>query len=181
VFGGTGAGTLYAIDALRDVAVEGHVFDERFHSFREDAELAFRLQERGWCTVYEPRAALLHRRVNTPERRRAQSRAVNFHGLKNRYLLRIFHQRGRNWLWTGLPATWRDLGILVYVLVRERSSLAAYRWLWRERRALWAHRRLLRARRTAPQWAVERWFFAERRRLPPEATADGLGGREEDR
>lgn len=47
VFGGTGAATLYRRAALDDVAVDGEILDERFHSFREDAELAFRLQERG--------------------------------------------------------------------------------------------------------------------------------------
>ncbi len=40
VFGGTGAATLFRREALDDVAVDGEVFDARFHSFREDAELA---------------------------------------------------------------------------------------------------------------------------------------------
>jgi GT2 family glycosyltransferase len=44
VFGGTGAATLFRRAALLDVAVDGEVFDERFHSFREDAELCFRLR-----------------------------------------------------------------------------------------------------------------------------------------
>jgi GT2 family glycosyltransferase len=163
VFGGTGAGTLFALAALRDVAVAGNVFDPDFHSFREDAELAFRLQERGWSAVYEPSAIIEHRRYNLPQRRRKVSAAVNTHSLKNRYLLRILHQSFLNWLWTGIPATVRDLGILIYVLLRERSSLVAYVWLWQNRRALWLRRRVLRARRTVPQWRVERWFFRQDR------------------
>ncbi|HWN41925.1 MAG TPA: glycosyltransferase, partial [Thermoanaerobaculia bacterium] len=48
VFGATGAASLFRREALDDAAVEGEIFDPRFHSFREDAELCFRLRERGW-------------------------------------------------------------------------------------------------------------------------------------
>ncbi len=41
VFGATGAASLWRRSALLDVAIEGEVFDERFHSYREDAELLF--------------------------------------------------------------------------------------------------------------------------------------------
>jgi len=100
VFGCTGAASLFVRAALEDAAVEGEAFDSLFHSFREDAELCFRLRERGWEVVYEPRALAEHRRVNLPERRRAMSAAVNRHSLKNRYLLRAYHQSGANFLLT---------------------------------------------------------------------------------
>ncbi len=92
VFGATGAALLLRRSALDDVAVDGQVFAEEFHSYREDAELAFRLRERGWETLYEPAARAEHRRVNTPGRRRAMPAHVNYHSLKNRYLLRAYHQ-----------------------------------------------------------------------------------------
>lgn len=158
VFGGTGAATLFRRAALEDVAVEGEIFDERYHSFREDAELAFRLAERGWEVLYEPAAVALHRRRALPERRSALPAFVNYHSLKNRYLLRIDHQTLGNFLATLVPALSRDLGALLYVLLRERSSLAAYAWLWRQRRELLAHRRLIQARRTRPASELNRWF-----------------------
>lgn len=159
VFGATGAATLWRRQALDDVALAGQVFDERFHSFREDAELCFRLGERGWEIAYEPAAVVTHRRRVLPERRAALPAAVNFHSLKNRYLLRLDHQTAGNFLWT-LPATLaRDLAALAWVLLRERSSLPAYAWLWRNRRALWAHRREVQRRRTVPPRAVGRWFL----------------------
>ena len=64
VFGATGAATLYRRAALDDVAIPGsepssasESFDTLFHSYREDAELCFRFQERGWDVIYEPEAA----------------------------------------------------------------------------------------------------------------------------
>lgn len=159
VFGATGAASLFRRAALADCAVAGEVFDTAFHSFREDAELAFRLRERGWEIHYEPAAVAEHRRWNLPATRRSMPPLVNFHSLKNRYLLRLYHQSGPNLLLTLVPALARDLAALLYVLLREPSSFAAYRWLWRNRRAILARRRAVRARRTAGTWAVDRWFF----------------------
>lgn len=159
VFGATGAASLFRREALLDVALDGAVFLPELHSYREDAELAFRLQERGWEVLYEPAAAARHGRVNLPSRRRAMTAAVNRHSLKNRYLLRAYHQGPANLLWTLGPTLLRDAMALAWVALAERSSAAAYGWLWRHRREILARRRQIRARRTAPGWAVERWFF----------------------
>ncbi len=166
VFGGTGAGTLYRREALDDVAIDGKVFDEDFHSFREDAELAFRLQERGWECLYAPEAVVEHRRFNLPQRRAAMPAHVNLHSLKNRYLLRLYHQSVPNLLWT-LPFTlFRDALALGYVALREPTSFGAYRWLWQNRRRLFQRRRAIRQRITAPG-AVERWFRSDALPLDP--------------
>jgi GT2 family glycosyltransferase len=158
VFGATGAATLFRREALLDAAVDGEVFDPRFHSFREDAELCFRLRERGWEVLYEPAAVAEHRRFNLPERRSAMPAEVNFHSLKNRYLLRVYHQTGRNFVRTLLPALGRDLAALAWVLLAERSSLGAYGWLLRHRRELLARRRAIQRRRTVPAAELDRWF-----------------------
>jgi GT2 family glycosyltransferase len=161
VFGGTGAATLFRRAALDDVALDGEAFDTRFHTYREDAELAFRLRERGWEVLYEPAAVAEHRRRVLPERRARLPRLANYNGLKNRYLLRLYHQTPGNFLRTLVPATFRDLAALAYVLVRERSSLPVYGWLWRHRRELLARRRAIQGRRTVPPAEVERWFRVE--------------------
>jgi GT2 family glycosyltransferase len=158
VFGATGAATLFRREALDDVAIDGEVFDSRFHSFREDAELAFRLRERGWEILYEPAAVCEHRRFNLPERRSAMPPAVNYHSLKNRYLLRIYHQTAGNLLRTLVPTLFRDLQALGYVLLRERTSIPAYSWLWRNRRELRRRRRIIQGRKTTE---IDRWFHIQ--------------------
>ncbi len=160
VFGATGAASLFRRAALDDVRIAtDEIFDPLFHSFREDAELCFRLRERGWEILYEPKAVAEHRRFNLPERRSAMPPEVNFHSLKNRYLLRLYHQTARNFWRTAIPTLFRDLLALGYTLLRERTSLAAYGWLWRHRRELLARRRAIQSRRTAPSRALDRWFF----------------------
>jgi len=182
VFGATGAAALFRREALEDVAFgdtapgdeasgtrpdEREIFDCWFHTFREDAELAFRLHERGWEVLYEPEAECLHRRFNLPARRSAMPAMVNYHSLKNRYLLRAYHQTWANALRTAPWAIGRDLAALAYVLTREHSSLAAYRWLWRHRREIRARRRYLQSRRTAPVEAVDRWFRTDALPIDP--------------
>lgn len=169
VFGATGAGSLFCRQALLDVAVEGEVFDPLFHSFREDAELCFRLQERGWAVLYEPRAEIVHRRLNLPRRRREMSSAINFHSLKNRYLLRLYHQTAGNLLSTLAPTLVRELAILGYVAAFERTSLGVFPWLWRHRRRIRARRAAIQRRRTVAPRSVNRWFWHHRRSLPPTA------------
>ena len=160
VFGATGAATLFRRAALDDTAVEGEIFDAGFHSFREDAELCFRLRERGWEVLYEPAAVTEHRRFNLPERRSAMPPMVNYHSLKNRYLLRLYHQTAGNLLRTLAPTFFRDAAALGYVVLRERSSLAAYAWLWRHRADILRRRRIIQGRRTVPAAAVDRWFHS---------------------
>ncbi len=160
VFGATGAASLFRREALDDVAVDGEIFDTRFHSFREDAELCFRLRERGWEILYEPAAVAEHRRFNLPERRSAMPAFVNYHSLKNRYLLRLTHQTAGNFLRTLGPTLLRDLMAAAWVVLGERTSLPAYAWLWRHRAEIRRRRRTIQERRTAPAAALDRWFFS---------------------
>jgi GT2 family glycosyltransferase len=165
VFGGTGASTLFRRTALEDVAVDGEVFLAEFHSYREDAELSFRLRERGWVTAYEPAAECVHDRKNLPERRREMSELINYHSLKNRYLLRAYHETLATFLITLVPSLVRELGIGLYVLTRERSSLRAFGWLWENRQRILARRRAIQSRRTVSRWSIARWFLIESRPL----------------
>lgn len=161
VFGATGAATLWRREALVDVAVDGEFFLEEFHTYREDAELCFRLRERGWEIVYEPGAIAEHRRRNLPSRRRRMPPEINRASLRNRYLLRAYHHTGLNFLLTLPFALFRDLTALAWVLAVERTSLGAYTWLWRNRGRVFQRRRRIQERRTVGSTAVDRWFFRE--------------------
>ncbi|HWS70547.1 MAG TPA: glycosyltransferase family 2 protein, partial [Thermoanaerobaculia bacterium] len=56
VFGVSGAAALYRASFLRDVAIDGQVLDEDFHTYREDADLAWRGRVLGWRALYVPDA-----------------------------------------------------------------------------------------------------------------------------
>jgi hypothetical protein len=86
------------------------------------------------------------------------SAAINRHSLKNRYLLRAYHQTSGNLWSTLLPTLTRDLGALLWVLTRERASLSAYAWLWRNRAAIRRRRQEIQGRRLVSPATVNRWF-----------------------
>lgn len=56
VFGPSAGAALYKSAMLRDVGL----FDERFFSYLEDADLAWRARGRGWRALHNPHARVLH-------------------------------------------------------------------------------------------------------------------------
>ncbi len=134
VFGGTGAATLYRRSALDDVAYpDGQILAESFFAYREDAELAWRLQWRGWRCLYAPDAIAVHGRGFRPEGGRRGHETINRLSVRNRFLLRI---HCADWGWHLRCFPWwkiRDLMVIGACLTVERSSLPALVEVWRGR------------------------------------------------
>ena len=108
---------------LEDVAWQGEFFDHAFFAYREDADLAWRAQWRGWSSLYVPGAIAWHRRRVTPERRSALPAEINRYSVRNRFLLRLKNQSpGLAWRFA-LPGLRRDALVVGYVLLREWSSI----------------------------------------------------------
>jgi GT2 family glycosyltransferase len=147
VAGASGAAGFYRRAALQDAKISTGYFDADFFLYREDADLAWRLRNLGWKSLYVPSAVAAHRRRNLPERRRAMSALVNYHSVKNRFLLRINNQSFGQFVMTFVPTAARDLVVLGACLTVERTSLPAFGWLWRNRARLWAKRRDIHRKR----------------------------------
>ena len=158
VFGATGAAALYRRRMVEEVCVEGQFFDEEFFSYREDADLAWRAQLMGWRCLYVPAAVGWHQRRVTPERRESLPHEINWHSVKNRFLMRAKNAGAGLCLHTFIPALVRDVVIFGYALLRD----------WRMFSALWyplAHwgglrgkRKWIQARRRVPDKQLARWF-----------------------
>ena len=160
VFGGTGAATMFRRQALDDVRyADGQFLAESFFAFREDAELAWRLQHRGWSCLYVPDATAAHRRGLQPERgRRRQALAIRRHSVTNRFLLRI-HCADLRWHTACFP-WWllRDLLVVGGCVTVEPSSLPALVAVWKWRHDAMVRRRWVLRRRTVSAQRMVRWF-----------------------
>ncbi len=159
IFGGTGAATLYRRAALEDVAYPGgEIFATSFFAYREDAELAWRLQWRNWRCLYDPQAVAGHRRGFRPEEGRRGRDAVNRLSVRNRFLLRL-HCADFGWH-RGCFPWWlfRDLAVVGACCTVERSSLPALGDVWRLRMDAAARRRWVMDRRTQSSRRLRRWF-----------------------
>ena len=159
VFGGTAAAILLRREALDDVAYpEDEFFAESFFAYREDAELAWRLQLRGWRCLYAPSAVAAHRRGFRPEEGRRDHEAINRFSVRNRFLLRR-HCADFWWYLRCFP-WWllRDLVVVGACLTVERASLPALGDVWRLRSDSCRCRSWVLGRRTAPPRQITRWF-----------------------
>lgn len=160
VLGPTAAAALYRREMIEDVAVNGEFFDEDFFAYREDADLAWRAQLLGWPCVYMPRAVGYHVRRVLPERRAELPPELNFHSVKNRFLMRIKNITPMLYARVFLPTTWRDLEVLGYVLLREHTSLPALTYVVKNFSRFLAKRRSIQARRRVPEEYLMKWFQA---------------------
>ena len=159
VFGGTGAAVLLRREALADIAYPDHeIFADSFFAYREDAELAWRLQLRGWRCLYVPLAVAAHHRGFRPEAGRGGHSEINRHSVRNRFLLRA-HCADLGWHLRCLP-WWlaRDLMVVGACLTVERDSLPALRAVWRLRGDARRRRRWVQERRRISPRQMARWF-----------------------
>ena len=158
VFGASGAAALYRRSMLEDVRVAGEVFDEDFFAYREDADLAWRAQLFGWRCLYVPQAIARHVRRVTPERRHLLSPEVNRYSVRNRFLLRLKNQDLLSALRFLLPTAARDLQVVGYVVLRERSSLGGLADVIRLLPRMLTKRRAIMRRRRAGREDVAGWW-----------------------
>jgi GT2 family glycosyltransferase len=158
VFGASGAAAFYSRAMLEDVREGGEYFDESFFAYREDADLAWRAQWRGWQCLYIPEAKGYHARKVLPENRSALPDAINLHSFKNRFLLRIKNMDCGTYMRFLIPITFRDAAAMIYVLVREWSSLPGIGLLIRAFPRAWAIRKSQKSRRRASTREIRSWF-----------------------
>lgn len=160
VFGASGAAALYRREALEDVAYPGgEVMDESFFAYREDADLAWRLQRRGWGCLYQPAGRGVHARGFRPESGRRGQAAINRHSVRNRFLLRWSNADWR-WHLACFPA-WlvRDAVVLAACLTVERTSLPGLAEAWRHRAAQRRRGAANHRRAAVSSWRLASWFF----------------------
>jgi GT2 family glycosyltransferase len=158
VFGATGAAAAYSRQMVEDVSVGGEFFDEDFFAYREDADLSWRAQLLGWRCLYVPAAVAWHVRRVTPARFRRLPLPINWHSVKNRFLMRAKNISGSLYLRLLAPVMLRDLLIVGYCLLRDRRLLSALTYVWQHRDELRAKRRQVQARRRVADLALLGWF-----------------------
>lgn len=171
VFGATGAAALYRREMIEDISIadnagDSEFFDEDFFAYREDADVAWRAQLLGWKCLYTPSAVAFHVRSVLPSNRGSVSSVVNYHSVKNRFLMRIKNVDGTLYRRHGAAMTWRDALVLAGCLLRERSSLPAFWYVARRWRKTWQKRRAIMAKRRVSAKYMLQWFSARAVALP---------------
>ncbi len=158
VFGATAAAACYRREMIDDISIGGEFFDSDFFTYREDADVAWRAQLLGWRCVFNPRAAAYHVRALRPGMRSELPAIINMHSVKNRFLMRIKNITPGLYLRNVVPITVRDLGIIAYCLLVERTSLPALYHIVRAWKRMFRKRRHIQARRRVDDSYMAQWF-----------------------
>lgn len=168
VFGVSGALALYRASALKDVSNEDEYFDQDFFAYKEDIDLAWRLQIAGWQARFVPEARAYHYRgMYGKEKaglwqkianRRDKSPKRNYYSTRNHVACLIKNMDFTSWLLAWPWVLWQESGRFWYVLFLEPKSWPAYldvlRWLPR-----WLHKRKINFRKRRVNWPeLRKWF-----------------------
>ena len=177
VFGASGAAAMFRRDFIENVSVDGEFFDEEFFAFREDGDLAWRAQVMGWKCLYTPAAVAWHVRRVTPERRADLPLVINWHSVKNRFLMRGKNASG--WLCWRLffPVAWRDLMTLGYAQVRDRRMISAVLYPFRALDSIRRKRTIVQARRRVSDRDLLWWFCNTPRAVDAEKAVSSSQGK----
>lgn len=158
IFGPDGAAACYRRAMLDDIAIDGEIFDEDFFMHKEDVDICWRAQLRGWHAIHLPTATARHVRHFRPGGRANVSPYMRFLGVRNRYLMMLKNEISSLFRRDLAAIAPYDAGIVGYLLLRERASLGALPSAWRLRARMLAKRRVIQLRRTVDAEAIARWF-----------------------
>jgi GT2 family glycosyltransferase len=158
VFGATAAAALFRRSMVEDISPEGEFFDEEFFAYREDADTAWRAQILGWKCIYNPAAVAWHERRVTPGRREQLPLAINWHSVKNRFLMRAKNISFGLYAHLFFPASARDLMIVGYAYLRDWRLLSALLYPWLHLHRLRKKRAWVQSRRRVSDRELRRWF-----------------------
>lgn len=148
VFGADGAAPLYRRAALEDIAIpqvkkekrkeqntDVEYFDEDFFMYKEDVDLAWRMQWRGWKTIYVPKAIAWHARgsgesaarnpLKVFAERRKLSRSSKYYSFVNQRLMQFKNESISAIARDFFPLAFRELGTWLVIVFTEPYTFRA--------------------------------------------------------
>lgn len=169
VFGASGALPLFRRSVINSASfADGSFFDESYQAYKEDVDLAWRLQNQGIkvytlldTVAYHDRSAARPLDLNDTsafKNKATQSDWVRYHSYKN-HLATLYKNECLDNLLLDFPFIfWYELKKLVYFLLFERRVLRGLSELWQQRMQLKKQRRYIQGKRTVTAADIRSWW-----------------------
>jgi len=135
IFGASAACPFYRRKALEDIRYEDEYFDNDFFSYKEDVDLAYRLQWRGWRAYYLPQAVAYHERsaksqekasgLRIIKQRQEKNKFINYHSYKNHLFVLTKNISPKNFHRYFIYIFFYELKKILYISLFEWSTLKA--------------------------------------------------------
>lgn len=136
VFGLSGSCLLLRRKALDEIRFQDEYFDEDFFAYKEDVDLAWRLQRRGWeCHMVADIIAFHHREIkgvssqknlSLAKNHQQRSHRISYLSYRNHLLLLMKHERPSTWLRDGGPILWQEAKKCVFLLFTQPTVLRGF-------------------------------------------------------
>ena len=151
IFGVSGAAVLLRREALKDTAFfntekgKWEYFDESMFIYKEDVDLAYRLQWAGWKSRFTPKAIAYHdrttssvgqRAINLIKNRSAKNGAVNRVSYLNHQILLEKNFSNDFSMSVKLATSWFNLKVFFFLLIFETETLGQWWKFFRLRKRL---------------------------------------------
>ena len=124
----------------------GNFLDETYHSYKEDVDLAYRLNSAGFSSAVLLDAVAYHdRSANGPStmddvaavnNKKTQSEWVKYHSYKNHLMTLYKNEYGQNLALDFLAILWYELKKFGYYLLFDRSVMKGLHEIWNNRHEL---------------------------------------------
>ncbi|TSC84999.1 MAG: Glycosyl transferase [Parcubacteria group bacterium Gr01-1014_13] len=167
VFGVSGALPAFRALALKSVAyADGSIFDQSYHSYKEDVDLAFRLASAGHKSYIVLDAVAYHDRsaagpkeagdLSALANKKKQSELVKYHSYKNHLMTLYKNEYWQNFTLDFPWILWYELKKFVYFLFFHRRVLGGLKGLFTNDLA--QKRRLIRSLRKISWQEMRQWW-----------------------
>lgn len=155
VFGVSGCLALYRRTALADIEVHSksphaknakEVWDYDFFMYKEDIDVSWRLNLRGWKCVYTPKVRAFHRRgtavlkrysnLDVIKHRESVPKLARYHSYKNQRLMQVKNEISHDMFKDFFTLLFREILTTGYIFLREPATFKAFfHLLWQLRSA----------------------------------------------
>jgi GT2 family glycosyltransferase len=168
VFGVSAAAALYRREALEDVRLGNEFFDDDFFAYKEDVDLAWRLQRRGWSSRYVPNAVAYHHRgvqgdtrsdARIAFQRRHHSRFVNGYSYSNHLAMLVKNESALTMFLDFPWIFWYELKKFMFILLFEQSTLRSIGRFFHMLPSMLKKQRMLRRQAKVSSRTLRHWFL----------------------
>lgn len=168
VFGVSGACAMLRRSAIEETLLDGQMFDESYGMYKEDVDLAFRLQSAGWKSYVVLGAVACHDRtamesdakgdLAAAQNKKKQSTLVRYLSYKNHLATLYKNEYWQNLILDFPFILWYEMKKFGYFLLFDRAVLAGLREICKMRKELKVKRRKLKEARKVSWKEMRNWF-----------------------
>jgi GT2 family glycosyltransferase len=169
IFGVSGTCPFYRKKSLEEIRYEDEYFDNDFFSYKEDVDIAYRLQWRGWPSYYVNKAVAYHdRTAQSREKisdlkmmgwRKHKSKFINYHSYKNHLFVLQKNLSAKNYQRYFPHILFYEFRKIVYLLIFEWSTLKGLKEYFRKKKKIKVKRKFIMKNRLIKDEEMRKWYF----------------------